>query len=113
MRRLNAQGGEVRTYDAAGQDKWFALALDPDGTSFWAANSKTGLVYRFDIATGQVLASFDTGLRATFDDEAVGGLSIMPNLPAGQQASMPSVHDPIPPAQSIGEGSVSRRPMER
>jgi hypothetical protein len=56
--RLNSAGQIVQTYDVAGQDNWFALNLDPDGTSFWSANDATGRTFKFDIATGNVLAQF-------------------------------------------------------
>lgn len=54
-------GGIQRIYDAPGQDCWFALNLDPDGTSFWSADFCTSMVYKFDIASGTVLQSFSTG----------------------------------------------------
>jgi len=50
--------GEVDTYDAAGEDFWFALDLDPDGTGFWAAglrsappvgSPETGKIYHFTL----------------------------------------------------------------
>jgi uncharacterized repeat protein (TIGR01451 family) len=59
--RLDAAGNVIQTYDAAGQDGWFALNLDPDGTSFWSADFNTSMVFHFDIATGIVLGSFSTG----------------------------------------------------
>src|SRR2546421_5994637 len=62
--RLDAAGNVVQTYDAAGEDTWFALNLDPDGTSFWSANFGSSNVYHFDMATGAVLGSFNTGTPA-------------------------------------------------
>ena len=38
IHRLNASGQIVQSYDAAGQNCWFALNLDPDGRSFWSAD---------------------------------------------------------------------------
>ena len=61
IRQLDPAGGTVRLYDAAGQDCWFALTLDPDGSSFWSADFCTSMVYKFDIDSGTVLASFNTG----------------------------------------------------
>ena len=51
---LNSSGTIIQTYDAPGEDSWFALNLDPDGTSFWSGNYDTGNFYRFDIATGAI-----------------------------------------------------------
>jgi sugar lactone lactonase YvrE len=59
--RLNAAGAVIQTYDVAGQNSWFALNLDPDGTSFWSADFSTSNVYRIDIATGNVISTFNTG----------------------------------------------------
>lgn len=39
----------------------FAMNLDPDGTSFWTAGYFTANVYRYDIATGALLKSFNAG----------------------------------------------------
>src|SRR3989442_3278455 len=38
IKRLNAAGTVVLTYDAAGEDGWFALALDPNGKSCLGRN---------------------------------------------------------------------------
>jgi hypothetical protein len=59
--RLDASGNVVRTYDVAGEpDLWLGLDLVGDGT-FWASNYGSSDVVRFDLTTGSVLASFNTG----------------------------------------------------
>jgi hypothetical protein len=68
--RLDAASNIIQTYGAGGE-RWFALSLDPDGTSFWSAGIFTGNVYKFDIASGAVLVTFnDTHCSST------GGLSV-------------------------------------
>ena len=63
--RLDSGGRLVRTYDAPGEpDLWIGLDLVGDGT-FWASNYGSSNVYRFDLATGTVLASFNTGTPTT------------------------------------------------
>src|ERR1051325_9284996 len=57
--RLDTAGNVIQTYDAPNLDNWFALNLDPDGTSFWSADLTTGDVFKFDIASGEVLLSFN------------------------------------------------------
>jgi len=57
--RLDAGGNVVMTYDTPDEDAWVALALDPDGTTFWGADRSTGEVVRFDIATAAVVSSFN------------------------------------------------------
>ncbi len=54
IKRLNGSGNVVQTYDVAGADSWFALNLDPNGTSFWSGDFNTGNIYRFNIQTGAV-----------------------------------------------------------
>lgn len=54
IKRLDATGAVVQTYDVAGENSWFALNLDPNGTSFWAGDFGTNNFYRFDIAGGAV-----------------------------------------------------------
>lgn len=56
IKRLDAAGNVIQTYDVGGVTNWFALNLDPDGTSFWSGTFSTNDFYRFDIATGALLA---------------------------------------------------------
>ena len=73
IKRLNAAGTVVLTYDAAGEDGWFALALDPNGKSFWAGNPDTGNFYRFNISSGLVEVG-PIATDVTFSIEAQTGL---------------------------------------
>ena len=60
--RLDGGGAVVQTYDAPGENAWFSLNLDPNGTSFWAADFQTANFYRFNIATGAIeLGPINTG----------------------------------------------------
>ncbi len=54
VKRYNSAGVVIDTYNVTGEDSWFAMNLDPDGTSFWAGNIVSGDYYKFDIATGGV-----------------------------------------------------------
>ena len=54
IKRVDGSGTVVATYDRAGEDTWFGIALDPDGRSFWAQTATPGNVFRFNIATGIV-----------------------------------------------------------
>ena len=54
VKRLDAAGAVIASYDAPGEDSWFAMNLTPDGQSFWSAGEATNNVYRFNIATGAV-----------------------------------------------------------
>ena len=62
--RFSSAGALLQTYTVAGENTFFALNLNPDGTSFWSAAFGTANVYKIDIATGNVLTSFNTGTGA-------------------------------------------------
>lgn len=63
--RLDATGALAQTYDVPGEFRlWYGVALVGDG-SFWVSNYGTSNVYRFDLTTGAVLASFNTGTPTT------------------------------------------------
>ncbi|HEX7961222.1 MAG TPA: PKD domain-containing protein, partial [Terriglobales bacterium] len=59
--RLDASGQKVTTYTVSGEQCWDGLTLDPDRTSFWAADFCSSNIYKFDIATGRQLAKFNPG----------------------------------------------------
>jgi streptogramin lyase len=61
IKRLDAAGNVIQTYDVSGQDGWFALNLDPNGTSFWSGDFGNDSFFEFDIATGAQLSSLNTG----------------------------------------------------
>ncbi len=55
--RLDANGAIAQQYDdPLATGLWFSLALDPDGTTFWAGDPTTGEVAHFNIATGLLLS---------------------------------------------------------
>ncbi len=54
VKRLDGSGAVVATYDAPGEDSWFSLNLDPNGTSFWSGGFSSNNFYRFNIATGAI-----------------------------------------------------------
>jgi sugar lactone lactonase YvrE len=60
IKRLDSTGAVIMTYDVDTANNWFALNLDPDGSSFWSADYNTGLIQQFDIDTGALLESFTT-----------------------------------------------------
>ena len=55
--RLDASGKLVRTYNAPGSSCRLGVAVDSDGTSFWASDWCQSSVTRFDLATGNVIQS--------------------------------------------------------
>jgi uncharacterized repeat protein (TIGR01451 family) len=77
--QLNSTGLLVNTYTPCACANLFALNLDPDGTSFWTADSVTSDVFRVDIATGTVLKQFNTGTASG----TVFGLSVKGEITVG------------------------------
>lgn len=81
---LDSAGNFVDTYDAAGQDCWFALNLDPDGETFWSADFCTADVYRFDIETGDGTLVFNTGTGF----QTVHGLVVFGEITVGRPTGL-------------------------
>src|SRR2546423_14939049 len=87
-----------RSYDSPGEDGWFALNLDPDGTSFWSADFNTADVVKFNIATGAEEESFNTG---TGGGGGVGVAGFRRGTVGGGEPAGPPLHQadtPAPPA---------------
>ncbi len=61
IKRFDASGKLLQTYDATGEDCWSGLTLDSDGTSFWATDYCTSDVVRFDLDKGTLLSKFNAG----------------------------------------------------
>lgn len=61
VKRFNALGAQIQTYDIIGENSWFALNLNPDGTSFWSGNFDSANLYEFDIASGLNTQTLNTG----------------------------------------------------
>ena len=76
---LDPSGAIVRTYDAQNEDLFFAVNLDPDGRTFWSGSLQTGRVYRFDIASGALVTSWDAEPFT-----GVGGLSVFGEITAAR-----------------------------
>ena len=52
---LGPSGNLVTTYGISPGHCWLGMALDPDGTSFWASDWCSSVITRFDMATGSVI----------------------------------------------------------
>ncbi|WJW76311.1 hypothetical protein QVG61_04245 [Thiohalobacter sp. IOR34] len=100
IKRLDAAGNVIQTYDMAGQDNWFALNLDPDGKTFWSGDLGSGKFAQFDIASSALLGSYDTGCGSY----CLAGLTVYGEITAGGGGGGPTaVHEPASLAlMSIG-----------
>ncbi|HEV2114703.1 MAG TPA: PKD domain-containing protein [Terriglobales bacterium] len=108
VKRLDGSGKTLQTYDAPGEDCWSSLALDSDGTSFWATDYCTSDVVRFDISSGAMVSKFNAGVPAnsvfgvqTFappQTTAAGALVASPataSVTPGQAASYSLTFNPV------------------
>jgi cysteine-rich repeat protein len=78
VKRLDSSGAVIKTYDATGEDLWFSLNLDPDGTSFWSGDLASGNFYQFSIETGAQL----TGPIASGGN--LGGICLLGEITSAQ-----------------------------
>jgi hypothetical protein len=78
--RLDDTGNTIQTYTVSGTNNFFALNLDPDGRSFWSGDLTSGNVYKFDIASGNVLLQFNATGGAS--NLMVGGIAVKGEITA-------------------------------
>src|SRR5258708_1323573 len=80
VHRLDKSGSVIQTYTLPGtfndSNALFALNLDPDLTSFWTAAITGGQVFRVDINSGAILASFTVPPNNSAPGEGLGGLAV-------------------------------------
>lgn len=79
IKRLDSSGSVVQTYDSGANDNWFALNLAPDGTSFLSGDFGSAEIVKFDIASGSVLDSVNTGTGGS----TLFGLAVAGEITAG------------------------------
>jgi hypothetical protein len=71
-------------YDLEDQDGWFALNLDPDGTSFWTGDFRNATLAKFNIENGEVLAT------AIAVSNTIGGVTVYGELTAALPVVSPT-----------------------
>jgi sugar lactone lactonase YvrE len=98
--RLSAAGIVLQTYpiDAAiaNSSYLYAMNLDHDETSFWTSSYLTGDIYRYDIASGNLLQHF----TASPQDGFMSGLTVSSEFRAAT-APPPPVTDTTPPTCKV------------
>ncbi len=94
--RLSEEGKVIQTYDAAGEDDWFAVTLDPDGETFWSGNVRSGQVYHFNVATGARIATWKVGTVTEFS-----GLAVYGEITVAQPTATPAPTATATPTRTI------------
>ncbi len=87
--RMNSTGAITQTYDVTGKDSWFALNLDPNGTSFWSGDISSGMLYKFSIASGTVEQTINTGAGGN-----LFGVSVFGEVTQGGGGGVQQVPEP-------------------
>jgi streptogramin lyase/PKD repeat protein len=87
--RLDSSGAQVQTYPVDSNNNLFALNVDPDGTSFWTADFN-GMIFHVDIASGNVIGSFDA--HPTVD---VAGLAVVGEQTVAQDPAITATGTPV------------------
>ena len=99
---LDASGNLLHTYSCSGLPgcggQLLTLALDPDQTSFWTGDAASGILWRINIATGNILQTISTSAGTLY------GLTIGGEV--GAAASVP-LGDSYTATEAIGGGSAS------
>jgi hypothetical protein len=100
---LDENGGLIQSYDAPGEDAWFALNLDPNGTSFWSGGQTSRQFYRFNIATGAI----ELGPINSTASSLLGGLCVKGEPTGAQRPRKPG------PPSVFGRGGLVQAPSNR
>ena len=82
--RLSPTGSIIQTYTPGGSGTFYALALNPDGLSFWTGDGITGTVYQVRISDGAVLDTVSTGLTfAQTGNPTIFGIAVLGTVASG------------------------------
>jgi sugar lactone lactonase YvrE len=60
IQRLDSNGNVFAVYPVSPDNGFAAIALDPDGQTFWATDTAGSILFHFDIVQGTILATFQT-----------------------------------------------------
>ena len=110
VKRLDSSGNITQTYNTPGSNFLFALNLDPDGTSFWTADISRGDIFRFDIASGALLNTFNGGILG----RSLAGLAVFGEITQSGGGGGGGVNVPEPSILALlGIGLLCLRLMRR
>ena len=116
---LNSVGAVAQRYNVPGSplgaDAWQTVAIPAGGRSFWAGNTATQSVYRFDLASGQVLQTIAGGraealaIAPSAPDLGRGQINAdpAPGRPAGRvRVPGSAAFEPVSAGQTLPPGAV-------
>jgi hypothetical protein len=91
VKRLDGVGNVIQSYDVTNVNGFFALNLDPDGTTFLTGSFNDGTLYRFNIEGGGLPSQIiDTGCG----NQCLFGVSIFGEITVGNPPDLNPVPEP-------------------
>jgi hypothetical protein len=87
---MDGAGNIIQTYDVSGVDGFFALNLDPDGSTFLTGSFLNGTLYRFNIESGAQSQIIDTGCGS----QCLFGVSMFGEITVGNPPDLNPVPEP-------------------
>jgi hypothetical protein len=92
VEHVSAAGEVLHTYSLAGSSELFALNIDPDKKTFWTGDITSGKIWRIDIETGAVVASFTTPINT-----GLYGLAVVGEITAPPKITLapPAAENPV------------------
>lgn len=94
VKRFSSTGSALETYDITGDNGFFGLNLDPDGTTFLSSSFQTGSIYRFNIGAGGVDTHTQT-INTGVGGSRLFGVSVFGEITVGNPPPPPSVPEPM------------------
>ncbi len=107
-KRLDGSGNVIQNYTVTGVSGFFALNLDPDGTTFWTGSFNNQVLYRFNIAAGgppiQMIQTTGSLFGVCLKGEITGAASPTPSpSPSPTPTPTPTPTVTIPAGQSFAK----------
>lgn len=111
VRRYSPAGVEIASYSAVGENWFFALNLDPDGTHFWTGGLRTGTIYEFALTPPAPPVLKFSAQVASHGGTELAGIAVFGEITASQSSpSATAAAMPTPTASTVPAASEAAPP---